>query len=232
MTQAVRRLSLILCLTQVLRAGRAIMHLIFMVRLKKGPWIFISAASWGILRMSRITWLCQLSRCITCTVIKIPKDDKFRRCRCQAVHQLCYLSARKAGNLQCGLHTNRVLILAFFLDSHTQAKQSSSIISSHHRFQFLALICLYVKLHSTDITSHCSSPLIYTCWIASEIKMTQHCMISVIKPGSDVNKSSGITSETIESWLHALAYNWFASGLINSVVACQVLVPRSLHRKE
>lgn len=223
MTQPVRRLRLILWLTEVLRVGRAIMLLIFMIRLKKGPWIFTSAASWGIRRMSWITWLCQLSKCITCIVIKILKDDKFRRCQCQAVQQLCYLSARKADNLQHGLHTNRVLILAFFLDSHTKQKQSSSVISSHHCFHILPLICPCVKLHSTEITLH-PSPLIYTCWTASEIKMTQHCMISVIKPGSDVSKSSGITSQTIESWLHVLAYNWFVLDLINSVVAWGVLV--------
>lgn len=54
--------------------------------------------------------------------------------------------------------------------------------------------------------------------------MSQHCIISVTEPGNDVSKSCGITSQTFESWLHALAYNCFALDLINSVVACRVLI--------
>lgn len=96
---------------------------------EESPWIFITAASWDILSMS---W-------ITCTLIKIPKDDKFRSCQCRAVKQLCYLSAMKADNLQCGLHTNRVIILAFFLDSCIKWKQLSTVIFCHHCFQIFNL---------------------------------------------------------------------------------------------
>lgn len=53
--------------------------------------------------------------------------------------------------------------------------------------------------------------------------MGQHCTFSVIQPGNDVGKSCGVTSQTIESWLHALAYSSFALDLTNSVVACRGL---------
>lgn len=118
----------ILCLTEVLSKESYYFSDVHSTT-EESPWIFITAASWDILSMS---W-------ITCTLIKIPKDDKFRRCQCQAVKQLCYLSAMKADNLQCGLHTNRVIILAFFLDSCIKWKQLSTVIFCHHCFQIFNL---------------------------------------------------------------------------------------------
>lgn len=90
MTQLIRRPNLILCLIQVLKAGKTIMLLILRLKLKKGPQILYLCI---ILRHSEGVMdhliLCQLIRCIICIVIKIPEDDKFKRH--EAVQQLLSL---------------------------------------------------------------------------------------------------------------------------------------------
>lgn len=123
---------------------------------------------------------------------------------------------------QCGLHTNRALILALFLDSCTKWKKSSSV-------NFLSLLLPALSLYqSTSQTmwnrgniAPLSSSHIYLLNSTGD-KMGQHCIISVIQTGNDVSKTHGVTSSTIESRQHALPYNCFVLDLINSVVACRV----------